>query len=172
LFGNYALSRAIDDADGPDALPVDSYSLAGERGFSAQDERHQFFIGGLLVLPLGIEASPMIYFNTGRPYKIMTGFDDNGDSVINDRPAGVRRNSGRGPNYSTVDLSLSKAFSYKRRSIDQQLFCIEFAAQAANLFNRVNLTGFNGVQTSPFFGRANAAYNARQITLQLSFYFH
>src|SRR5262249_55216426 len=32
LFGNYTLSRAVDDADAPTAFPADSYSLAGERG--------------------------------------------------------------------------------------------------------------------------------------------
>jgi len=174
LFGNYTLSRAMDDADGPTAFPADSYSLIGERGFAARDERHQAFAGALLVLPYGLEVSPMVYFNTGRPYNITTGFDDNGDSVLNDRPAGLRRNSGRGPNFASVDLRLARSFRFGRcgGQTDAAPFGIEIAAEASNLFNRVNLEDFNGVQTSPFFGRANAAHPARQITLQLNLYFH
>src|SRR5262249_1118507 len=172
LFGNYTLSRAMDDADGPNAFPMDSYNLASERGFSATDARHQFFAALLLALPYGFEAAPIVYYSSGRPYNLTTGFGDNGDSVVNDRPAGVRRNSGRGSNFASVDLRLAKSFSYRRPGIDQQLFGVEIAADATNLFNRVNLADFNGIQTSPFFGQANAAHNPRQITAQITFYFH
>lgn len=172
LFANYTLSRATDDADGPETFPVDSYNLGAERGFSARDVRHQVFIGAFITLPFGLEASPFAYFNTGRPYNITTGFDDNGDSIVNDRPTDVRRNSGRGPNFASVDLRLNKSFSFGRRGADQQPFTIEIAGEATNLFNRVNLAGFNGVQTSPFFGQANAANNPRQIMLQIIFYFN
>jgi Carboxypeptidase regulatory-like domain/TonB dependent receptor-like, beta-barrel len=172
LFGSYTFSRAIDDADGPDAFPMDSYNLASERGFSASDARHQFFVAALLALPYGFEMSPIVYYSSGRPYNITTGFDDNGDSVVNDRPENVRRNSERGPNFASVDLRLAKSFSYRRQGSDQQLFGFEFAADATNLFNRVNLAGFNGIQTSPFFRRANAANDPRQISVQLTFYFH
>jgi hypothetical protein len=172
LFGNYTLSRALDDADAATDFPADSYNLFSERGFAARDERHQFFAGALLVLPYGLETSPMVYFNSGRPYNITTGFDDNGDSVLNDRPVGARRNSGRGPNFASVDLRLSRSFRFGRGGGDQLPFGIEIATEVSNLFNRVNLADFNGVQTSPFFGQANAAHPARQITLQLNLYFH
>ena len=33
--------------------------------------------------------------NTGTPYNVTTGFDDNGDAIFNDRPAGGTRNSVR-----------------------------------------------------------------------------
>ncbi len=172
LFGNFTLSRAIDMADSPDALPADNYNLAAERGFSALDQRRQVFFGAFLVLPFGVEASPFIYFNSGRPYNITTGFDDNNDSVVNDRPEGVRRNSARGPNFASVDLRLSKSFGFGRRGADQRAFTIEVAGEATNLFNRVNLADFNGIQTSPFFGQANAANSPRQIALQIIFYFN
>jgi hypothetical protein len=32
---------------------------------------------------------------------ITTGFDDNGDTTTNDRPAGIKRNTGVGPRYLT-----------------------------------------------------------------------
>jgi hypothetical protein len=48
---------------------------------------------------------------SARPYNITTGLDDNGDTVFNDRLAGVRRNSGRGAGQMTVDLRLTKSFN-------------------------------------------------------------
>jgi hypothetical protein len=45
-------------------------------------------------------------YESGVPYNITTGFDDNGDTVINDRPDGVGRNSARGANQVNLDLRL------------------------------------------------------------------
>ena len=45
--------------------------------------------------------------NTGRAYTITSGKDDNRDQSINDRPAGVERNSLRGPGQYTVNLTWS-----------------------------------------------------------------
>ena len=43
--------------------------------------------------------------NTGRAYTITTGKDDNGDLSTNDRPAGVERNSLRGPGQYQINLN-------------------------------------------------------------------
>jgi len=176
VFANYTLARTIDDADGPDTLPMNNYLLGIERGYAAQDIRDQFFASAMLQLPFGLEASPMVYFNTGRPYNIITGLDDNNDTVVNDRPVGVRRNSGRGPNFASVDLRLSRQFGFGRLASGQgnegRPFAIELSLDATNLFNHVNFADFNGIQTSPFFGRANAAHDARQITIHVNFNLH
>ena len=47
---------------------------------------------------------------SARPYNVTTGFDDNGDAVFNDRPAGVSRNSERSAAQVTADLRLTKSF--------------------------------------------------------------
>lgn len=175
IFGNYTLSRSVDDADGPGALPVDNYNVSVERGYSAQDMRHQVFVGALLTLPFKLEASPMVSFNTGRPYNVTTGLDDNNDTMVNDRPAGVRRNSGRGANYASVDLRLGRRFTFgasQANGGDERPFGIELAVETTNLFNRVNRTDFIGVQTSPSFGRANAALSPRQMMWSVNFNFH
>jgi hypothetical protein len=151
---------------------MDSYNLRAERGFSSNDARHQLFVAALLALPFGFEMSPIVYYSSARPYNITTGFDDNQDTVINDRPVGVGRNTERGPNFASLDMRLAKSFSFRRQGSDQQLFGFEVAADATNLFNRVNLNGFVGIQTSPDFKRANAAHDPRQISMQLTLFFH
>ncbi|MBI1766051.1 MAG: TonB-dependent receptor [Acidobacteria bacterium] len=172
LIANYTWARTLDDADGPDALPMDNYQLKLERGYAAHDIRHQVFLSALLSLPLGLEATPMFYFNTGRPYNITTGLDDNNDMIVNDRPAGVARNAGRGAAFNNVNLRLSREFTFGPQQTEGRPFGIECALDATNLLNHVNLADFNGVQTSPFFGRANAAYDARQLRVQINFNFH
>jgi hypothetical protein len=48
--------------------------------------------------------------SSATPYNILTGFDNNGDSIVNDRPAGVTRNSARGA--GRVELSTRLAWGF------------------------------------------------------------
>jgi hypothetical protein len=57
-------------------------------------------------LPLGLRANVWGGVSSGRPYTITTGFDDNNDTVFNDRPEGVGRNSARGTWQRDVNLRL------------------------------------------------------------------
>src|SRR4029078_10165605 len=59
---------------------------------------------------LGINTSMLKNFSsflspvagTGTPYSIRTGYDDNGDLIFNDRPAGYGRNTLRQPGQWTL----------------------------------------------------------------------
>jgi hypothetical protein len=44
-----------------------------------------------------------------------------------------------------------------------QKYRVEFYVSATNLFNTANLSGYSGVQTSPFFGRPTSALPGRRI---------
>ena len=69
--------------------------LASEWGPSSGDVRHRVSLSLFssavknLTVMIGVSAS------TGTPYTIRTGYDDNGDGIFNDRPAGVGRNTVR-----------------------------------------------------------------------------
>ncbi|MFN6204569.1 MAG: carboxypeptidase regulatory-like domain-containing protein [Acidobacteriota bacterium] len=93
LFGNYTLSWTKSDADGSGSLPANNYDLTSEWGRAFTDRRHSFFVGGRIGLPLAINLSPFINASSGGPFSITTGFDENGDTVINDRPLGLSRNT-------------------------------------------------------------------------------
>jgi len=108
---NYALSSQKNDADGPFSLPADNYNLRGEWGRAPQDQRHAFSTMLQFSLPWGLRANTRWQTNSGRPYDILTGFDDNRDTVIRDRPAGVARNSAQGTGLFNIDLNLSKTIS-------------------------------------------------------------
>ncbi|MFN7926414.1 MAG: TonB-dependent receptor [Blastocatellia bacterium] len=173
LFGNYTWGRIVDDTDGADTFPMDNYQVRSERGFAALDMRHQAFVGAMLTLPLKLELTPMFAFNSGRPYNLTTGLDDNNDSILNDRPAGVARNSGRGPRFASLDVGLSRQLSFGSRQQDQDSpFGLNFSVQFTNLLNHTNFADFTGNQASPFFGRANSAHDARQMMIQINFNLH
>src|SRR5262249_58611750 len=93
LFGNYTLSWTDSDSDGAMSLPADNYNLAPEWGRAFTDRRHSVFIGGRISLPFRFNLSPMIIASSGSPFSVTAGFDENRDTNLNDRPAGLARNA-------------------------------------------------------------------------------
>jgi hypothetical protein len=195
LFGQYAFSKSMDDTSGMFSLPANNYDLRPEYGRADYDRRHRFNLISIYHLPWGFRAGSIVSMNSGIPYNITTGFDNNGDTVPNDRPLGIGRNTGAGPGYASVDFHLSKRISFaKNESKDSgarpagrhasgrpsnlgegpresRWPWLEVGIDAFNVFNRVNFKNFVGVQTSPFFGRANAANPARQLQFSMKFHF-
>jgi hypothetical protein len=186
---HYRWQHHTSDTDGPFALPANSYDLSGERGPSLLDMRHHF--SALVSRPITKNLNLMTIVSAGsaRPYNVITGRDDNGDTVFTDRPAGVGRNSARGDSRIDVTARLSYGIDFGgERKPDAapaggaprmirvgpdgvgglpgaggQKYRMEFYVSATNLFNTANLSGYSGVQTSPFFGQATSALPGRRI---------
>jgi len=139
LFGFYMLNHAKSNTDGAGSFPASQYDLSTEYGNAAFDVRHRVFIGGSIEGPYGFRLSPLVAANSGRPFDIVVGSDLNGDSLFIDRPAFatdlsrssvvtttygvfdtdpiagqtiIPRNYGRGPGEFTLNLRLSKTFSF------------------------------------------------------------
>ena len=114
IFGaiNYRLGRAMNDGDSSTSLPVNGTNLDGQWGPGRNDVRHRIFGFVTTPLPKGFRVNTNVMFQSGTPYNVTTGFDNNRDSIINDRPEGVTRNSARGDSLFTMDLRLawSKGF--------------------------------------------------------------
>jgi hypothetical protein len=115
LFANYSWVRQENDADGPFSLPANSYDLAGEWGPAAGVPHHIFsgIVNTTLLknIRLGFTATA----RTGSPYGVTTGRDDNGDTVFNDRPAGVSRNSAVSKGMVDAGARVSYAFGFGQR---------------------------------------------------------
>jgi hypothetical protein len=113
IFGNvmYQLGSVRNHADSALSLPSDSTNPDADWGPAAQDVRHRLFLMGNFPLAFGVRAGFNMQFSSARPYNITTGLDDNGDTVFNDRPAGVSRNAARGAAQMTADLRLTKSFN-------------------------------------------------------------
>ncbi|MET0624411.1 MAG: carboxypeptidase regulatory-like domain-containing protein [Pyrinomonadaceae bacterium] len=87
LTANYTLGSAKSDTDFG-GFPMNQYDLTGEYSRTSFDSRHRFILFASLGVPkLKLSLNPMIIANTGRPFNIITGLDNNRDGIINDRPA-------------------------------------------------------------------------------------
>jgi hypothetical protein len=195
---NYILSDARNDADNPLSLPADSHRPDAEWGPSAQDIRHRIFTMFNFPLPKGVRGSIMSQAQSGLPYTITTGRDDNADGVSNDRPAGVGRNTARGDWRWDLNARISRGFGFggertdapgggptiTRRSGDdgggpmmmmversRDRFRIDFYLQGYNLLNRTNLLNYSGSLQSPFFGLPTSAGPARRVEVGMLFAF-
>lgn len=62
------------------------YDPLADYGRAAFDVRHRVFLGGNFSLPYSFSLSPFVIINSGQPYNLTTGQDNNGDSIFNDRP--------------------------------------------------------------------------------------
>lgn len=197
---NYQLGQIINESDSPLILPVNNNDARAERGFASNDVRHQLSIFGVLKLWKNFRFSGFSFIQSGTPYNITTGFDNNGDGIINDRPAGVRRNSGRGDWTFSANCRLSWSFGFGKANSSSNnsqrakvvkfedgadtmpgsgpfsadvktKYRVELYLQALNLLNRANFSTYSGVQTSPFFGQPISAFPARKIETGLRFNF-
>jgi hypothetical protein len=195
----YMYSSVTSDTDGPLSLPADNYNLRAERGPAPMDLRYYFAAFLNRQLFKGLAFGLNFTANSALPYNVTTGFDNNGDSLSNDRPAGVSRNSARGASRWDLSTRLSWGFNFggERKgdaapqqvtvrigpgggdnsgiftppTLSNQKYRMEFYAQAFNLFNHANLVNFSGVQTSPFFGHATAALPGRRVETGVRFSF-
>jgi hypothetical protein len=113
LMGNvmYQWSNTRNFADSPLALPSDSTNPDVDWGPSGMDARHRLTVMLNTPVLFGVRAGMQAQYSSALPYTITTGRDDNGDTVFNDRPAGVGRNSARGADHSNVNLRLTRSFS-------------------------------------------------------------
>jgi hypothetical protein len=196
---HYIASSLKNHADNPLSLPADSRNPDADWGPAAQDARHRFFAMFNFPLPKGIRMNVMGQMQSGLPYTITTGRDDNNDGVSNDRPSGVGRNTLRGTWRSDLNMRVSRGFSFggdrqdtgggpviQRRAggdgeggqpmmmmMEQstQRYRVDFYVQAYNLLNRTNYITYSGNLQSPFFRHASSAGPARRIEVGMQFGF-
>ncbi len=115
LFANYAFNRQLSDADGAFSVPANSYDLAAEWGRASGVPRH---IGSAVLntnLTKAIRLAVSTSARAGAPHNLTTGRDDNGDTVFNDRPAGVGRNTLTSHGMLDMAARLTYSFGFGER---------------------------------------------------------
>ena len=195
---NYTWSRAANETDSALSLPANNFDLAAERGPSISDSRHRLFVISNIKILNALRLGTILRATSATPYNITTGFDDNGDTTVNDRPVGVGRNSARGAAQVELSTRLSWTIGFgkvpaqkseggqptvirSRNSADtlgalssigsDSRYGMQFYLQIFNVLNHANLINFTGVQTSPFFRRATSALPGRRLEVGLRFTF-
>jgi Carboxypeptidase regulatory-like domain len=186
----YNLARADNNTDG--AFNVSpTGTLETEWGPSSSDVRHRlgFWVNSLALK--NFNANISVSATSGTPYTIRTGLDNNGDSIFNDRPAGIGRNTVRtrwhydswayftytiGVGKRTVPLPPGFTFTSSGGGMsltsfaqpDAPRYRVAFIASVSNLTNHANYIDYSGVMTSPFFLKPTAVDGVRSVTLSMS----
>ncbi|MGE0863326.1 MAG: carboxypeptidase regulatory-like domain-containing protein [Vicinamibacterales bacterium] len=181
---NYRFHRGYNNSDGAFSVPP-SGSLADQWSIAPGDVTHRVR-GSVSTQALrNLNAQISLNANSGGAYTVTTGFDDNGDSIFNDRPLLTPRSSVRLPWRSTVSANLSYTIPIGApRAPDGfagggprggrgggRAKGITLNLSVNNLTNRANYTGFSGVMTSPYFLQATSVANPRQVDFSLRFSF-
>jgi hypothetical protein len=212
VFANYSLATFRNNTDGPFSIPPTGDLLAewgpatgGAVAFSGPfgdgfgggapltrdiRSRLNFSLNNQIVrnLLLGLNLNTF----TAPPYTMLSGSDDNGDGIFNDRPQGVGRNTLRASGQTTVNANFGYVFAFGRtaslppaigvfggggsaqvRTFDQGTarYRLQIFMNAQNLTNERNYVGYSGTLTSPFFGRPTAVAGMRKIDFGISLSF-
>jgi hypothetical protein len=180
---SYTFSKALDNSGNFFfSTPQDNFNLNDEWALSDNDQRHRLTFNGSFYTPRSghgsfarqlysnFQFSYIFTYASRPPFNIVTGTDRNGDTNNNDRPIGIGRNTGRGFDYSSLDLRLSRRFAFTER------VGLELLVEAFNIFNRANYsvpnnTFGNGSVPPAAFGRATAAFDPRQVQVGFRFNF-
>jgi outer membrane receptor protein involved in Fe transport len=97
------------------------------------DARHRLTLGGLYQAPWGITVAGMLRYRSALPYLEHANADLNGDgSTIDLRPGVSGVNTGRGFDFTQIDLRLSKEFRFAND------LGLEILAEVFNLLNDEN----------------------------------
>jgi hypothetical protein len=196
---NYTFTSSRNNATGAFSLPASGDAIEQEWG--PMGPRHRF--GGQfntqVVRNVGVSLSAR--YQSGTPYTITTGFDNNGDGVFNDRPAGVGRNSALAAGQWDIGARFSYAIGWGQRptaggaggervmvqiggpgggmpmggvsvsGADAKRYRLEVYVAAQNVTNHRNYVGYSGVMTSPFFGLPTTVLNPRKVEVGTRFGF-
>ena len=103
---NYRHRRAYNNTDGAFSVSP-SGSLDDQWAPAGGDTRHRLRASVSSQAYRNLNAQVSWDANSGGPYTITTGTDDNGDSIFNDRPVNVARNTERLPWRSTFSANVS-----------------------------------------------------------------
>jgi hypothetical protein len=179
LTGTYVVGSGDDRASDPSNLDRD-------KGVTPFHQTHTFafstvltpvFSGDGLTTALlnNNQLGVILQTNSGLPFNIRSNLDLNLDTVLNDRPLNIARNTGRLGTVFYLDLRYSRFV----RLTDAQR--IEFFFEAKNLFNTENIASVNRVVTTDAAGNLAAplpdpfpptgGYDQRQMQLGLKFAF-
>ena len=190
-FYNYG--RNTDNTDGAFSIPFRS-RLDEEWGPSSFDRRHS--VSGSIQSQALRNLSMRLGFNgsSASPLNILTGFDDNGDLIFNDRPEGVGRNAERTRGYWTSSTNFSYNFTLGKKQVSAPggvqimgspagltvgqaaatttpRYRLSVSLNINNLFNRPFYGGYEGVVTSKFFMQPTSAQGVRRINIRTTMSF-
>lgn len=164
----YRLAQSVDDTDGFSYIPANSYAPEQDASFASYDQRQNISLLSIWPAPHKWTLGTVLQAGSGLPYTELLGTDANRDGTANDRPAGVPRNSLRMAPQFTLDIRCGRKIALTTHEDGPTL---SLSASAFNVANHPNYTSYQGVITSPDFGKPLTAAPPRQMQFNATFNF-
>jgi hypothetical protein len=196
IFVGYLYFNLKTNADTAALFPQSSYSDNGETARASWESSHRLFAIGQLNLPEKLSLTSQFDASSGTPYDAVTGMDNNGDGVFNDRPSftaqqgtgtyqtpfgllnttsvngSLGRNAGTMPTLIHLDTNLSRTFELHSHGLAADRHqSLTLNARSANLLNHTNVTTVGSVVGSPTFTQPLAAEAARRVEFGIRYTF-
>jgi hypothetical protein len=196
IFVGYLYFNLKTDADTATLFPQSSYSEQGETARASWESTQRLFAIGQLNLPAKLSLTSQFDASSGDPYNVITGIDNNGDGVFNDRPSvtsqpgtgtyqtpfgllnttvlngSLGRNAGTMPTLIHLDSNLSRTFEFHSHGLAADRHqSVTLNARSANLLNHTNVTTVGNVVGSPTFTQPLAAEAARRVEFGIRYTF-
>ena len=171
MNGSYSFIRARRNALGPFDVPA-SGTLDTEWGRGPADNPYRVNVTLTSTQLKNVSLGLLLNASDGFPYTLTTGFDDNGDGLLNDRPTGVGIWSLRTTPIWTASARCSYNIPLPTSATGSgpaaQRYKLSVYVSVNNLTNHANLTGFSGVMTSPFFMVPTGVQNPRKVDIGMN----
>ena len=192
--GTYTLASTMNDTDGTFSVPPGS--VADDWGPASYDVRNRLFVSMNNQVWKNLSAVVTLTGASGTPYSIRTGQDNNGDSIFNDRPVGVGRNTERGAAQWWLNANFTYTIPLGNRpgvgppggvgivqgapgqgpqivqaGAPVAKYRMVIGINAQNITNHANYVGYSGIITSPFFGQPTAVVNPRKVDVTVGLNF-
>jgi hypothetical protein len=161
----YTLAKTYNNTSGITWFPENSY-FPNDWARADTDQRHRLNFLGVTKVRNLFELGTVLAVASGKPYSITTGFDNNNDGLVIDRPVGVARNTGHGPGLLQLDINATHEFKLTKEGRSLSVGLAGF-----NILNHPNYVSYVGTLTSRFFGEPVAALPARRVQANVEFKF-
>jgi hypothetical protein len=196
IFIGYLYFNLKTDADSATMFPQSSYSEQGETARASWESTQRLFAIGQLNLPAKLSLTSQFDASSGDPYNAITGMDNNGDGVFNDRPSltaqpgtgtyqtpfgllnttalngSLGRNVGSMPALIHLDSNLIRTFEFHSHGLAADRHqSVTLNVRSANLLNHTNVTTVGNVVGSPTFTQPLAAEAARRVEFGIRYTF-
>jgi hypothetical protein len=170
--GSYSYIRAKRNAMGAFDVPATG-TLETEWGNGPADNPYRVNVGVTSTQLKNLSVNLSVNASDGFVYNETTGFDNNGDGLLNDRPAGVGIWALRTPAIWTLSTRLTYNLPIPSAAgpaggSGPQRYRASLYVSVNNLTNHANLGGFSGVMTSPFFMTPTSVQNPRKVDMGMN----
>jgi hypothetical protein len=160
--GGYNLIRVDNNGDGWFSVPPTG-DVDDDWGPGPQDSPYRFNIVATGTQLRNLTTVLSWNASAGQVYTETTGFDDNGDGIVNDRRPGVGLRSLRGDRQFTMNARLTYAIVLSEGGAGvQPRYRLNLFTNVTNVTNGRNFGGYSGVITSDFYRRPTFVQNPRR----------